>query len=147
MIIISVCIGLSNDFHVSSAFEPIEKNKNFKIFLIRNIFNDFKEIKNSLNDNQHVPDVPKNKKLHSNATCDGCKNRIFGIRYVSRDIDNYDLCEYCFNKNNKSYLAMPSYYGFIICDDCQKEIKSGNHNRCITCQNTKVTKMNLLKKV
>ena len=131
-------IKLNSDNHVKTTFESNGKNKNVQIFVVKNKINDFKDILS-------VPEVPKNKQIHKDITCDGCKNQIIGLRYVSRNVDNYDLCENCFHKNgqtHKNYVPIPCSYGFAICDDCFKEIKSGNINHCFTCKNTKVPELN-----
>ena len=138
-------IKLSKDDHVKTAYESIKRSSNLKLFLVKNAFDDFKRIKESFNDIQYVPDVAKNKQTHRGVICDNCKNQIIGIRYASKDIDNYDLCEDCFYKTNQTYQSyVPIYtmYGFYLCCDCFKEIKTGSVNKCFTCKNEKVPELN-----
>ena len=46
----------------------------------------------------------KNKEIHYNITCDGCKMKpIIGNRYKCTDCTNFDFCENCYQKNKENH--------------------------------------------
>ena len=107
-----------------------------KIYLIEN---------HSHNTVAWVPNiVDKKKQKHFGVICDGCKNQIFGIRFVCDSCPDYDLCEKCKSEgihSEHTLSATPSNFGYTPCIECLKECII-SYNTCKDCTIEKVPKLN-----
>lgn len=91
-----------------------------------------------------LPDVPKHLQLHSGIICDCCSNNIYGIRFVSKNIEDYDLCEDCFIKNSHKHIDFvpkSTSNSYLICYECFAELKT-NINVCNYCTDTIIPQQN-----
>jgi hypothetical protein len=144
-------ITLSNDQEFKTAFDFYSSNsKTIKIYIVdstyqRNVwpFQELNQFKTQTSrQQQKQPQIPANA---SNYACDECKSVIAGSRYLCKQCNDYDLCEACNKKGihteHAPLIPIPSPYGFAICDECEKEIKT-NYNSCKNCLNEKVPKLN-----
>ena len=88
--------------------------------------------------------VDKNKQKHLNIICDGCKNQIFGVRFVCNLCPDYDLCEKCHSQGihkEHTFSPCPSNFGYMPCAECFKE-GTISYNICKDCTIEKVPKLN-----